>query len=327
MTINIVFIWNGYTYNNDIVSQNLYFFKKGTSEVSYSDMQWNAPTSGVQVTIMSTVLNNPKWYTINYSSTSHQVISSNYHYVINSTKFIPTLVDSYKSDLMNDFLYYYEGMGALGSNGNYNNILNSISNYLSNIDTSNSNINSQLSSILQILNTIAQKNPTDYTQQITGITNQMSTMIQSQQEVADNTTEMIQQQEEIKDGINDLNEFLSDDTTDTTTIIDNMPTNDNFQNVTESGFDNIFTTLRNAFTSENYHDVEFVVPFSNGQKITIPSNLTESIIPTAIKTLIQMVYWYFIARFIVKDIASYIEKAKSGDIFNSSDTNIKTDML
>ena len=40
-----------------------------------------------------------------------------------------------------------------------------------------------------------------------------------------------------------------------------------------------------------------------------------------------MVYWYFIARFIVKDIASYIEKAKSGDIFSSSDTNIKTDML
>lgn len=229
---------------------------------------------------------------------------------------------------MQDFLVYYEGMGSLSGGGqDYTSILNSISTYLSNIDTSNSDISNQLSSVLQILNTIAQKNPTDYTQQISGITSQMSDLIDTQQEVADNTAEMIQQQEEIKEGIDDLNEFLSDDTTDSTTITDNMPTNDDFQDVTESGFDNIFTTLRNAFTSDNYQDLEFIVPFSNGQKITLPSNLTENIIPTAIKTLIQMVYWYFISRFIVKDIAGYIEKAKSGDVFNSSDTNIKTDML
>lgn len=133
--------------------------------------------------------------------------------------------------------------------------------------------------------------------------------------------------EEITNSINNINDFMQNDSFSSDSITDNMPSSEQFQDITESGFDNIFTTLKNAFTSDNYQDVEFVVPFSNGQKITIPSNLTENIIPTAIKTLIQMVYWYFIARFIVKDIASYIEKAKSGDIFSSSDTNIKTDML
>lgn len=181
--------------------------------------------------------------------------------------------------------------------------------------------------IMQTLNAIAQKEPKDYTEQITGITSQMSTMIQTQQQVADNTAEMIEQQEQIKEEINELNEFLSDTTTDNNTITDNMPSSNEYQDITESGFDNIFTTLRNTFTSTNYTDVVFTVPFSNGQTITLPSNLTENIIPNAIKVLIQMVYWFMISRFIVKDIAKYIENAKSGDIFNSSDTNIKTDML
>lgn len=139
-----------------------------------------------------------------------------------------------------------------------------------------------------------------------------------------NQTTIIQEQ---TNTINDMSNFMQDDSFSSDSITNNMPNSDNFNDITSNGFDNIFTTLRNTFTSDNYQDVEFVVPFSNGQKIIIPSNLTENIIPIAVKTLIQMVYWYFIARFIVKDIASYIEKAKSGDIFSSSDTNIKTDML
>lgn len=139
-----------------------------------------------------------------------------------------------------------------------------------------------------------------------------------------NQTTIIQEQ---TNTINDMSDFMQDDNFSSDTITDNMPNSNDFQNITENGFDNIFTTLRNTFTSSNYQDVVFTVPFSNGQTITLPSNLTENIIPIAIINLIQMVYWYFIARFIVKDIASYIEKAKSGDIFNSSDTNIKTDML
>lgn len=139
-----------------------------------------------------------------------------------------------------------------------------------------------------------------------------------------NQTTIIQQQ---TNTINDMSNFMQNDNYSTNTITDNMPNSNEYQDITESGFDNIFTTLRNTFTSDNYQDVVFTIPFTNGKTITLPSNLTENIVPETIKTLIQMVYWFIIARFIVKDIAKYIENAKSGDIFSTSDTNIKTDML
>ena len=154
--------------------------------------------------------------------------------------------------------------------------------------------------------------------------NQTATAINELGNTINNQTTIIQEQ---TNTINDMSNFMQNDNYSSDSITDNMPNADDFQDITENGFDNIFTTLRNTFTSNNYQDVVFTIPFTNGKSITLPSNLTENIIPTAIKTLIQMVYWYFISRFIVKDIAGYIEKAKSGDIFNSSDTNIKTDML
>lgn len=239
--------------------------------------------------------------------------------------------------MMYDFLELINGYNQNGTI-NYSQLLNTISSYLDNIDTNTGNISSQLSSILTILNTISQQSPIDYSQDIGSIESKVNTInssIQSQtqqqhqdaqatQNAINNQTTKIEEQ---TNSINNMSDFMQDDDFSSDTITDNMPSSDEFQDITQSGFDNIFTTLRNAFTGENYQDVEFIVPFSNGQKITLPSNLTDNIIPDAIKTLIQMVYWYFIASFIVKDIASYIEKAKSGDIFSSSDTNIKTDML
>lgn len=134
-------------------------------------------------------------------------------------------------------------------------------------------------------------------------------------------------QQRIDNGVSNIDSFLNDDKTDTSTITDNMPSAPDLENPTENGFNNIFDTLRSAFTGQNYRDLEFEIPFTNGKKITIPSNLTEQHVPTTIVVLIRMVYWFFISRFIVKDIAGYVEKAKSGDIFDSKESNIKTDML
>lgn len=140
----------------------------------------------------------------------------------------------------------------------------------------------------------------------------------------DNQTTKIEEQ---TNAINNMSDFIQDDTYTTDSIVDNMPNSELYNDITESGFDNIFTVLRNTFTSSNYTDVVFTVPFSHNQTITIPSDLTERIVPDLILNLIQIVYWFLIARFILKDISKYIENAKSGDIFSTSDTNIKTDML
>lgn len=320
--------------SNNIETYEAWLYRR-ESDFTNTNKTYNSQLDGSSVTV------NCRTYNKSWKWTFKHNISTND--INNTTRTYPSTVDvwlpqvQYRSQMMYDFLELINGYNESGSI-NYTQLLNSISSYLDNIDTNTGNISTQLSSILTILNTISQQSTIDYTQEIGSIENKVNTLnnsiqaqTQQQHQDAQATQNAINNQttkiEEQTNSINDMSDFMQDDSFSSDSITDSMPSSDEFQDVTESGFDNIFTTLRNAFTSDNYQDVEFVVPFSNGQKITIPSNLTENIIPTAIKTLIQMVYWYFIARFIVKDIASYIEKAKSGDIFSSSDTNIKTDML
>lgn len=110
-------------------------------------------------------------------------------------------------------------------------------------------------------------------------------------------------------------------------FLDKLPGSDDYNDTTSNFFDTFFNTLKSAFTGGQASDIVFTVPFSNGQNIVISSDLTENIVPVAIASLIRAFYWFIICRFIVKDIAKYIEKIKSGDILSKSDTNIKTEML
>lgn len=69
------------------------------------------------------------------------------------------------------------------------------------------------------------------------------------------------------------------------------------------------------------------IPFTD-KNITIPNDLVFSRINgTFVLTIIQLFWWYIIGRFIVKDIISYIDRLKSGEIISHTDTNIKADML
>lgn len=132
----------------------------------------------------------------------------------------------------------------------------------------------------------------------------------------------------INNNIEDTNSFLKDDSYDKDNIIDNMPSSSEYSDPTEDGINNIFISLKNAFTSTETQTVRFYVPFSNGQYIDIPSDLVTSKLPEPILMLIQTFYWYIIGKFIIKDIAKIVEKAKSGEILDSgSDGNIKTDLL
>lgn len=149
------------------------------------------------------------------------------------------------------------------------------------------------------------------------------------------TTEEQKTQDEINSGINNLNDtmqetndFLKDDSYNKSEISSNMPNSDSYTIPTNEGFNNIFTSFINAFTTEQTTTVRFYIPFTNGAYIDIPSDLTISKIPAPLLLIIQTFYWFMICRYIVKDIASYAEKAKSGDIITgSTDTNIKTEIL
>lgn len=141
-------------------------------------------------------------------------------------------------------------------------------------------------------------------------------------------TEEQKTQQEINQGVNDINNFIKNDTYNPDTILENMPNSGEYNSPTDGGFDNIFQRFFNAFTSNDVQNFRFEIPNSNGQFVEIPSNLVTSKLPQPILSIIQTFYWFLFSRFIIKDIAKTAEKAKSGQILDdSSDGNIKTDLL
>lgn len=154
----------------------------------------------------------------------------------------------------------------------------------------------------------------------------ISDMVNKQDDIISQNDEMIEQQEQINNNLENITAILNDNTFNESNITDKLPSPPTNEDITENGFNNIFDTLRRTFTTNSDTSLIFHIPFTDGD-IIIPANLTENIVPEIIKNLIRLVYWYFISRYIVKDISSYIEKAKNGTITDGTDTNIKTDML
>ena len=89
----------------------------------------------------------------------------------------------------------------------------------------------------------------------------------------------------------------------------------------------LFSIIMNAFTNESSIDFEFTIPFSNGQKIVFPANYIEEHLPDVIKNIIRVFYWYFISRYILKDIMNIVDRMRQGDWFLKSETDIKTEVL
>lgn len=151
----------------------------------------------------------------------------------------------------------------------------------------------------------------------------------SQQEIINQQTE-----QDISQGINDLNnsvnetnDFLKDNSYNQQGIINNMPSSDEYSDPASSGLLTIFNSLKNAFTSTSNEPVRFFIPFTNGNYIDIPPDLTISHVPQPILFIIRALYWYIICRYIVKDISNTANKAKSGELLDSKDGNIRTELL
>lgn len=102
---------------------------------------------------------------------------------------------------------------------------------------------------------------------------------------------------------------------------------DNTQDITEDGFNNIFTQIYNTFTSGTSKDLIISIPFTNKSFVINAANVYANANLGFVKTLIQT-FWYFcISYYIVKDIGHKINKIKSGDIEKVETTNIKEEML
>lgn len=139
--------------------------------------------------------------------------------------------------------------------------------------------------------------------------------------IEEQTNTINEQTNTIKQG---QDKFFSNDVEDSSISI----IEDNNDDITSDGFNNLFTTLQNAFLSENYRDISLPIPHTSNS-INISSNLVENMLGSDnwILNFIHLFYYFLLGLFITKDIERIIDKVKSGDIMTSSEGNIKANMV
>lgn len=146
-------------------------------------------------------------------------------------------------------------------------------------------------------------------------------------ESEENIQQIITAIEEQNDLIEEQNDFMQQDPNAEDFSPSDLPS-DNTTDITQNGINNIFTMFYNTFTraANNEDYIEVPIPFTS-KKIYIAYNYTSNFVPSTIKSLINMFWYYVVSVFIVKDILNKIQKIKSGDMEHMQDTNIKGDLL
>lgn len=144
--------------------------------------------------------------------------------------------------------------------------------------------------------------------------------------------ENTEQQAETTEEMKKLNDFMSSEDVDEDAY--NMPTDNPTQDITQDGINSIFDRFYNTIDNWSANNIEVHIPFTN-KAFLINANTTEVALThfsnnsfaQLLKTLLNLVWYYVLARYIIKDIQKYIDGLKTGEILTKSDTNVKTEML
>lgn len=136
-----------------------------------------------------------------------------------------------------------------------------------------------------------------------------------------------QTRQEIENSTNKINDNLNNN--DTSEIDTSGITNsDTTVDITQGGFNSIFTTLQNYFTSNNGGSMTLTIPFVNKSitisKSTVYGNFKQL---STIENLASLVWYFVISLYIVKQVQNMINKIKSGNLEDVVDNNIKADIL
>lgn len=117
---------------------------------------------------------------------------------------------------------------------------------------------------------------------------------------------------------NDTSEIDTSGITNSDTTVD----------ITQDGFNSIFTTLQTYFTSNNGGSMVLNIPFTNKSitisKSTVYGNFKQL---STIENLASLVWYFVISLYIVKQVQKMINKIKSGNLEDVVDNNIKADIL
>lgn len=136
-----------------------------------------------------------------------------------------------------------------------------------------------------------------------------------------------QTRQEIQNSTDKINDNLNNNDTsevDTSGITNSDTTVD----ITQDGFNSIFTTLQTYFTSNNGGSLTLTIPFVNKSitisKATVYGNFKQL---STIENLASLAWYFVISLYIVKQVQKMINKIKSGNLEDVVDNNIKADIL
>lgn len=170
-------------------------------------------------------------------------------------------------------------------------------------------------------------NTKDYTDSISNVQSAINKTNTIMGQVNDNIkNESKKIQDSIKNSTDSINNTITDSNVDDVPVSD-LPTDDT-KDITQDGFNNLFNTIENLFTTGKSVDVVIKIPFTD-KSFTINANTVygDTSKLGAVKSFIQAWYYFFISLFIVKDINKKINKIKSGNIENVQSDDIKADIL
>lgn len=117
---------------------------------------------------------------------------------------------------------------------------------------------------------------------------------------------------------NDTSEIDTSGITNSDTTVD----------ITQDGFNSIFTTLQTYFTSNNGGSMVLNIPFTNKSitisKATVYGHFKQL---STVENLASLAWYFVISLYIVKQVQKMINKIKSGNLEDVVDNNIKADIL
>lgn len=136
-----------------------------------------------------------------------------------------------------------------------------------------------------------------------------------------------QTRQEIQNSTDKINDNINNN--DTSEIDTSGITNsDTTVDITQDGFNSIFSTLQTYFTSNNGGSLTLTIPFVN-KSITISKSSVYGNFKqlSTIENIASLVWYFVISLYIVKQVQNMINQIKSGNLEDVVDNNIKADIL
>lgn len=117
--------------------------------------------------------------------------------------------------------------------------------------------------------------------------------------------------QETNNKLDNVQNSINDSNVDDSNVDDFSSLGDGFDAEDNTGIDELFQMLYDAFCSNEIEDLTFTIPFVNKQVTINASNISNNF-PDAIKNIVGVFVWGMVGLWVIKDIRSIIDKISEG---------------